>query len=611
MSRWSLVPAPSEEFVRELAHYPRAVVSLLASRGVTNREEAERFMQPDFGRDVHDPFLFTQMRAACERMWQAFERGETIAIHGDYDADGISGSVLLTGVLKMMIEEVVKRPEQGEKRATIVNYHPHREKDGYGIRTATLDRFAEQGVTLMVTVDCGISCAPEIAHAATKGIDTIVVDHHEFNPEALPKCVVLHPRIPGETYPFKYLAAVGVAYKFSCALVMFGREKGLEIPVGYEKWLLDLVAVATVTDVMPLKGENRALEKFGLMVLNKTRRTGLRALIEVAGLEFGSLDTMSVGFGIGPRINAASRMDHADAAVRTLLAEDPDEARLYAEQLNDLNKARQKYTEEIMTAARQIAKQEENVARKSLVIKGEGWMAGIVGLVAGKLLNEFGKPVYVFGVEGEKMVGSGRAVGFNVVTAMERSAKYLHRFGGHPQACGLTILGEENFEAFSAEVEKYAHEIFGDAMPETLLEIDAEISVEDITIDFVEMIGALAPFGEGNRMPRFLLRDLVVSDVVAVGKTGSHVQVFVRQIPQPDDFGIPAMPSHEIKMIGFFMADQMKAFSAGSRIDVIVELGVNEWRGRREPQVKLCEVAAAGEKTSAIVRAREKEKSLT
>jgi single-stranded-DNA-specific exonuclease len=563
--------------VTELAVYPRLIQSLLSSRGVRTADEAERFLRPDFVRDIHDPFLFRQMRVACERLWQAIEENEKIAVHGDYDADGICGSVLMTDVLRFLCEARGR-----DWREMIVNYHPHREHDGYGIRVGTIDRFAEQGVSLMITVDCGISCADEIAHATTKGIDTIVVDHHEFDPEKLPKCILLHPRLPEEVYPFKYLAAVGVAFKFACGMLQFVREKGVSVPEGYEKWLMDLVSIATVTDVMPLVGENRVLEKFGLKVLNKTRRVGLRALIDVSGLKYGAMDTTSVGFAIGPRINAASRMDHANAAVETLLAMDESTAAVAAERLQELNKARQKYTQEVYAAAYAMAL--EQADKKALVVKGLGWLAGIVGLVAGKLLNEFGKPVFVFGDDGERMVGSGRAVGFNVVTAMERAKEYLARFGGHPQACGLTIIGEENYTAFAESVWQYAEEVFGDAMPESTVELDGEVGLGEVTLELVEMLDALAPFGEGNREPKLLLRNVEVSGVVPVGKNGSHVQVYVRN----------SVTGEELKMIGFYLAAKMKDYVIGTRVDVVVELGVNEWQGRRTAQAKIVDVALTG-----------------
>jgi single-stranded-DNA-specific exonuclease len=342
------------------------------------------------------------------------------------------------------------------------------------------------------------------------------------------------------------------------------------------------VAIATVTDVMPLTGENRVLEKYGLIVLNKTRRPGLRSIIESAGLTWGKLDTVSVGFAIGPRLNAASRMDHASAAFVALMAADAAEAAVAAERLNQLNKDRQKYTEEIYRAAKAMAEAESDA--QVLVMKGEGWSAGIVGLVAGKLVTEFGKPAFVFGQEGDKMVGSGRTVpGYNVVTAMERAKEKLFRYGGHPQACGLTIMGEENYDAFKEAALAYAAEAFGERVPEPELAVDGELKASEVTPEFVDAVLSLEPYGEGNRCPKFALRDLVVTGINYVGKTKAHVQLTVKG-------DTPA----ELKLIGFNFADRVENLGIRSRVDVVVEVGINEWNGMRRPEFRIVDLQPAG-----------------
>jgi single-stranded-DNA-specific exonuclease len=495
------------------------------------------------------------------------ESKETIVIHGDYDADGVCGSALLMSVFRQSMRM------RGLDPALLSSYLPHRENEGYGIRVATVEKLAAQGTTLMITVDCGISCRTEIARAAELGMDTIVVDHHQI-PEKIPECIILHPLVEGETYPYKSLAAVGVSYKFACAFIAYSAEKGFAFEPGYEKWLLDLVSIATVTDVMPLVGENRTLEKYGLIVLNKTKRPGLRALIEAAGLQFGKLDTVSVGFSIGPRINAAGRMDHARAAFDTLVAEDEASAKELAERLNQLNRDRQQLTERVVREARAMAK--EAGPRKVQVIAGEGWPAGIVGLIAGRLVNDLGVPTFVFGREGDHMVGSGRSVpGFNLVAAMDTAAQHLVRYGGHPQACGLTISGDANLQAFRECVERYADEQLEGRDLRPFLRVDAELRTSQITWELAESILALEPHGEGNPRPVFLLRDVLVSSVTPVGKDGKHVRI-----------GVRGDTPKEWKVIAFGKAEQAREFPPGCRADVLVELGFNEWNGTREIQLR-------------------------
>ncbi|HTM68438.1 MAG TPA: single-stranded-DNA-specific exonuclease RecJ [Candidatus Binatia bacterium] len=585
-SRWRVAPELSDEVRLRFPEAHPVALRLLANRGIATSQEAiDEFVQPDY-EDLHDPFMFRDMERACERVWRAIENGEKVVIHGDYDADGITGSTVLMTTFRDAAKRLGKDP------GLFASYLPHREKDGYGVRPETVERLAAEGATLMITVDCGISCRAEIALAAEKGMDTIVVDHHQI-PEKIPECIILHPLVDGETYPFKKLAAVGVSFKFACGFIAHCAKKGSPFEPGYEKWLMDLVSIATVTDVMPLVGENRTLERYGLIVLNKTRRIGLRKLIEGAGLEYGSMDTMSVGFSIGPRINAASRMEHAELAFKCLMAETEEDAVLYAERLNQANRDRQKYTEQIMAAAR--AMMAEMGDRKIYCLCGDGWSAGIVGLVAGKLVSEVGRPVFVFGKEGERIVGSGRSIpGFNVVATMERAKAYLARFGGHPQACGLTIEGDANYAAFCREADAYAEEMLAGADLRPALDIDAELRMSQVSWELVEWMEKLEPFGEGNPRPKFLLPDLAVSAVDVIGKNRNTVRIAARgDLPK------------EAKLIGFNFVQKAEGICPGMRVDAVVELGVNAWNGRKEIQLKLVDVrpAASAESTASTAAA--------
>lgn len=578
--RWRIAPEPSEAMRKQFPEIHPVALRLLANRGITTQEAVDEFLLPDYGQDLHDPFLFRDMEKACERVWRAITTGEKLVIHGDYDADGISGSAVLMTTFRAAAKRL------GKDASLLTSYLPHREKEGYGIRVATVEKLAADGAKLMITVDCGISCRPEIARATELGMESIVVDHHQI-PAQIPECLILHPLVEGETYPFKKLAAVGVAFKFACGFVQYanrqatGDNGGAVFEPGFEKWLLDLVSIATVTDFMPLVGENRTLEKYGLVVLNKTRRIGLRKLIEAAGLEFGKMDTVSVGFSIGPRINAASRMEHAEIAFNCLMAETEEEATALAERLNQVNRNRQKYTEEVMAEAKKIVDAQGDV--KIHCIVGEGWMAGIVGLVAGKIANERGRPVFVFGKEGDRMVGSGRSIPeFNVVTAMERAAKHIARFGGHPQACGLTIEGEENYAEFARIVAAYADEILAGADLRPALDLDAELAVSQISWDLLDWLDKLEPFGEGNPRPKFLLRNLEIGSLDLIGKTKNTVRMTARgDLPK------------SAKLIGFNFVKKAEGFGPGSRIDAVVEVGVNAWNGNKEIQLKLVDIRHA------------------
>ncbi|KPJ84817.1 hypothetical protein AMJ57_05375 [Parcubacteria bacterium SG8_24] len=569
--KWKITDPPPQEVLGRFPELHPMTVRLLWNRGICTQQDIDEFLYPDYGKDIHDPFLFNEMEAACRRVWEALRRRERIMIHGDYDADGVTGAALLSSVFRDVARLLGGDPD------LIGTYLPHREKEGYGLRRESVESFVGQGIRLLVTVDCGISCAEEIALGKENGLDTIVVDHHQV-PEQVPDCLIIHPLVPGESYPFKHLAAAGVAFKFASGFLRFATERGADIGKGAEKWLLDLVAIATVTDFMPLLGENRTLEKYGLIVLNKTRRHGLREIVRAAGLELGRLDTTSVGFYIGPRINAASRMDHADLALHTLMAETAEEAAALAERLDRCNVERQRYTETILNEARVLA--EGLGRRKVYVIVGDGWSAGVAGLVAGKLVTELGAPVFILGRDGDRMVGSGRSIPqFDIMAALERAKDNLVRFGGHPQACGLTIDGADDLAAFISAVERFADEVLDDRDLVPTLEVDGRLRAGEVTWELIEELERFAPYGEGNPRPRFLMEGLTVGGLRQVGRNGSHLKLTVR-----------GDSSRELNMIAFGLAGQSERLVPGTVIDAIVEPGVNTWNGTKSIQLKVIDL---------------------
>ena len=558
---------------------------LLLNRGIVTAEEAVDFIEPNWDKGIYDPMLFRRMPEAVARIFKALENGEKITVHGDYDADGVTGSAVLISTLqaleKLMHDSARSTSDSRLTTSTIDAYIPHRDKEGYGLHSVTVDYLKERGTSLIVTVDCGIANVAEIAKAKELGLDTIVVDHHQFG-EELPDAIIIHPKVPGETYPYKDLAAVGVAWKLACALCREARRRALPLAEGFEKWLLDFVAIATVTDMVPLLGENRVLEKFGMKVLNKTRRPGMRMLIKAAGYGPGALDTNSVAFGLGPRINAAGRMDHASLALKLMLAENEKEAGILAQRLEEQNRGRQKAMQQMLDEAEaQFAAMAD---ASSLGFWSETWSPSLVGLVAGKFLDRTGKPTIAIGRHGERWVGSGRSYNFfDITTAVRRAGDgILTHVGGHVQACGFSFHQDV---AAATLVEKFMAEAAAALVgTETgpVLWIEAEIALTDVNWELVETLQKFEPFGEGNRRPVFMTRGLQVTACDLVGQTHNHLRCTLRDAN-----------GKSLKFIGFSFGKRAEEFSPGALIDVAYEVGVNEWNGRRDIQCKLLDARKA------------------
>lgn len=581
--RWVIADPTADDARLEFSDLHPVVLQLLWNRGVRLREQMDVFLSPDWNRDIHSPALFRNMPEAVARVFSALENGEMIAVHGDYDADGVCGSAVLLCTLRDICRSF------GFDEARAISFIPDREKDGYGMSVHTAEHLrANDGVGLVITVDCGISNKPAIDRAKELGMDTIVCDHHAMPAELPMSAILIHPQVPGETYPNTSLCGTGVAFKLACGLIEEARRRQLDlpavadrspIPVGYEKWLLDLVAIATVTDVMPLTGENRTLETFGLVVLNKTRRPGLRALVDVAGGKFGELDTFSIGFQIGPRLNAAGRMNHASAALNVLLEEDEMRAVVLAGELNDANVARQKASEAMYQEA--LSQVGEIGDRKLIVAVGNGWSAGLVGLVAGKLVNLYGRPTYVVGKSEEgKFVGSGRSVeGFDVTECLKSAANHLDKFGGHPQACGFSVTGPKKFMEAVVAMNAYAETTLAGRDLAPTLRIDAEIDIGSVTWELVGALQKLAPCGEGNPKPVFSATGLFVSQIATMGADGKHLRLTAR-----------SKNGTMAKMVGFGFGEWAAKLKVGDEFSSAFEIGVNAWNGNREIQMRIVDI---------------------
>ncbi len=575
---WSLRPSPEASEIE--AWQPRVsplVATLLWQRGVRSFDEAEMFLEPSWEGHVHDPSQFRHLPQAMAQVFSALEAGERITVHGDYDADGITGSTVLITTLREIEKRLTKRTTEN----SVVDYYiPHRDKEGYGVHKATVGKLQERGTKVLITVDCGISCVEEILLARQAGMEVIVVDHHQFG-DVLPDGMLIHPGLPEETYPFKKLAAVGVAFKFATALFDEARRRGLEIPIGWEKWLLDLVAIATITDVVPLVGENRVLETYGLRVLNKTRRPGLVALIDAASLVPGSIDTESIGFAIGPRINAAGRMDHASLALRLLLSESQEEAAKLVVELERCNRERQEATRKMMAEAeeqlmkRYTMKELDTPEHSALFLWNEHWSPALVGLVAGRFLERFARPTVVVGSHEGTWIGSGRSVANYDITEAMRDAggDRLTRIGGHVQACGFALSDPTHLPKIAEDLHAHAAGAFQGGLPTPTLLIDADLSLAQVNEAFIEEVKRLEPFGEGNPKPLFRSQNVLVTKADTIGSTQAHLRLVVA------DGGVMR------KVIGFKLGARLPELHVGSRIDLVYNVSMNEWNGRREPQL--------------------------
>lgn len=549
--------------------------AILANRNISS-VDLEAFLSPNFDLHTFDPELFDDIPKAVARIFSALEKGEKMVIHGDYDADGVSGSALVFSALRDISRAL-------NIALNVSVFLPDREKDGYGVAMHTIERFGEEKVNVLITVDCGIANAKEFERAHELRIDVIICDHHQLGENLPNHALIIHPLAPqGARYPNKHLCGTGVAYKLATALIREARKRGADLPNGYEKWFLDLVAIATVTDVMPILGENRVLETYGLKVLKKTRRKGIQRILQFANTPLEQLSTETIGFQIGPRLNAAGRIASARHAFEALIAENDDEAQKGAELLETLNRERQKISETAYKEAKSMVKSTEG--NNVHVVVSEIWNPGIIGLVAGKLVTDFGLPTFAFARVGNHYVGSGRSAGgLHLVEAMRSCGDIYVKFGGHPEACGLTIANEKNLALFRERVEIFAKNHFGEKRPTPSLTIDARIDIRNIDWLLWRDLERMQPFGAGNAMPVFSTIGKV-DFAERIGKDGKHLRLRI---------------THQMKalqMVGFSFGAVADDLQYGDTIEVAFTLDVNEWKGKRELQGKLVDVRRVEDK---------------
>ncbi|MDX9913495.1 MAG: single-stranded-DNA-specific exonuclease RecJ [Candidatus Moranbacteria bacterium] len=548
-----------------LSLHPK-IMKLLNQRGVKTKEEIKKFMFPNYDEDVRDPFLFKDMEKAMVRLKLAKENKEKILIFGDYDADGITASL----ILKISLAEADFETEV---------HIPNKEGEGYGLNDETLKNFSQKGFTLVVTTDCGIANKDEVAGAQKIGMDVIVTDHHHIPPEIPVAVAVINPKIENCGYPEDNLAGVGVAFKFAQAIY----ETFLPDKKESTKWMLDLVAIGTVADMVPLIGENRTMVKFGLLVLSKTRRVGLQEMFKVGRIlidENNFPDARKISFQIAPRINAASRMTHAVKAFSLLAEEDRVMARDMALDLEDQNSCRQKETAQVVSEAEKIAKNSFK-DKNFILLANANFPVGTLGLVAGKLVEKFKRPVAILKKENDESKGSFRSIPqVDIIESIEACSELLVKYGGHSQAAGITIKNE-NLEKFYNKLAGIIDEkIKGvELVPE--IRIDLELAPEDVGIELVEDLKKMEPFGQGNELPIFMMKNLIIQDLKWVGNGEKHLKLFVR----------PKNGSPKIfEAIGFNLSERFNELKIGDEINLLFNLEQDEWNGNKKIQMKIVDL---------------------
>lgn len=532
------------------------IVQILYNRSIREVEDVRAFLAQDA--PLHDPFLLEGMDVTVERIERAIRDGERIAVYGDFDADGVTSTALLTQTLQAL-------------GATVAPYIPDRVDEGYGLNTDALDNLAGRGANLIITVDCGIRSLTEVAYGARLGLDIIVTDHHSVGPELPPALAVINPKQPGCEYPFKGLAGVGVAFKLAQALL-----KTVPSPAGnntplHEEHLLDLVAVGTVADIVPLIDENRSLVQRGLAQLNAPWRQGIQALMANAGIKPGHVNSAAIAFVLGPRINAAGRLQNAMLAYYLLMTGDPVRAARYADQLSLLNQERQRLTLEATDLARAQVIDETGHAPHLLFAASPDFKAGIVGLVASRLTEEFYRPSIVVERGDEESRASCRSISeFHITHALDECADLLMRHGGHAAAAGFTVRNE-NLPALQEQLQAIARRELAEVELVPKLQIDAELTLGPETYDLYDQLARLQPFGEANPDPIFCSRGLRVGRRQAIGPEGRHLKLTVND-GRAWWNAIAFRRGQE--------ADQLPG-----RVDLAYQLDMNEWNGQKRLQL--------------------------
>jgi len=595
MKQWQLYPPAPEDFLTTRSDLSPLVMQLLYNRGLIEPMALEAYLHDVLPADktldiagvsdlrFYDPFLFKNMGAAVDLIISHIKAGHKIVVYGDYDADGVTASVILLETLKIL-------------QAKVEVYLPDRVSEGYGLNKTAIDQISEQGFSLVITVDNGIRNKEEVAYAISRGLEVIITDHHILPESAgdLPPCLIINPADKNDSYAWPYLAGVGVSYKLVSALVHKSN-----LPLNQKRLImekgLDLVAVGTIADMVSLLGENRLLVKRGLQILNQGKRQGLSELVKISKINSSrKLEAWNVGWQLGPRLNAASRLGHANSAFALLTAETEIDAADLASELNNRNLERQKITEEIIAQVElQIDPKNVPPIIIGLATKEQAWNEGVIGLVAGKICEKYYRPTLVvtrIAESGGKtsFKASGRSIeDLNLIASIEEASEFLDKYGGHPMACGFSVESEERLEKFKTKITAIATEKLAGKELSPRLRIESELKIEDVNLDLAEEISTLAPFGQNNPQPKFVSYNLRVDEIVTLGFDSQHIKF--RLSPSDRSF------AKGIWAISFGCAEEYKAVCVGNLVDAVYYLDVNDFNGRREAQLRLIDLRPAAE----------------
>jgi single-stranded-DNA-specific exonuclease len=531
----------------------KLLATILVNRNITKKEDIRLFLEPTRA-DFHNPFLISDMEKAVERIIKAIENQEKVTIYGDYDVDGITSITVLKSFLQ-------------DRGLAVESYIPNRLEEGYGLNKQAIEKIAKSGCQLMITVDCGISAIEEINYANSLGIETIVTDHHEPGNE-LPKALaVIDNKRKDSTYPFRELAGVGVVFKVIQAI-------GMKLELKEEEYLkyLDIVCVGTISDIVPLVNENRVIAKLGLMLIRQTKNIGLRSIINSSG--YTKIDSNSISFGIAPRINACGRMGKAEEALELLMSKNYNQVSELTQKLNNHNRIRQETEKNIFENAVKQIEEEHLENNNAIIVGGHNWHHGVIGIVSSKITEMYFKPSILLSFEEDGIgKGSGRSIpGFDLHDALMQCMDTIEKFGGHSMAVGITVR-KEKFKRFREEFEKIAQTAHIDEiMP--VIQVDSKIEIKDIDKEMVESLKQLEPFGEGNRMPVFVFKNLKIDSIRALSE-GKHLKLTLK-----DNNTI-------IGSIGFNLGHLAEEYRIGDKIDVVGVLEINSFNGVDSLQINM------------------------
>lgn len=532
------------------------LATILANRNILKEEDIRLFLNPTRN-DFYNPFLITDMDIAVNRIIKAIENKENITIYGDYDVDGITSIT----VLKSFLNDI---------RVETNTYIPNRLIEGYGLNKEAIDKISKKGCDLMITVDCGISAIEEIEYANSLGIETIITDHHEAGNE-IPKAIaVIDNKRKDSKYPFRELAGVGVVFKLIQAI-------GITLKLKEESYLkyLDIVCIGTISDIVPLVDENRVIAKLGLLLVAQTKNIGLRSIINSSG--YNKIDSNTISFGVAPRINACGRMGKAEEALELFLSKDKNEVNELTNKLNEHNRKRQETEKTIFENAVEKIKEEHLDENKAIIVGGENWHHGVIGIVSSKITEMYFKPSILFSFEEDGIgKGSGRSIpGFDLHEALMKCSDTIEKFGGHSMAVGITVK-KDNLEKFKKEFEQIATQSkIDEIIP--IINIDAKVDLSDIDKEMVESLKQLEPFGEANKMPVFAFKNLKIDSIRALSE-GKHLKLTLKD------------NNYIINAIGFNIGYLANEYRIGDKIDVAGVLEINTFNGVDNLQINIKDI---------------------